>query len=126
MFSFFKVVFCWWHNSTFGTMLDTFLHGKKIGTDKGGNTYYTCKNNKRRWVIYNGEIEASRIPPKWHAWLHRLVQDPPTVRPLKKQKWEKEHLPNLTGSSNSYFPHDNKFGTKARPASKADYESWTP
>lgn len=126
MINFLKRVFCWWHTSTMGTMWDTFLHGKKIGTDDSGNIYYTCKKNERRWVIYNGEIEASRIPPEWHAWLHRLVKDPPTIAPLPKKEWEKDHLPNLTGSPKSYFPHDNKGGEKGRPTCTGDYEAWTP
>jgi len=126
MLNFLKRVFCWWHDSTIGTLWDTFLHGKNVGIDEGGNKYFTCKNNKRRWVIYNGEIEASRIPPEWHAWLHRLVQYPPNVAPLKKQTWEKDHIPNLTGSPDSYFPHDNKMGKRGRPAFTGDYEAWIP
>ena len=32
----------------------------------------------RRWVLYNGEAEASRIPPAWHGWMHHRTDVPPT------------------------------------------------
>ena len=25
---------------------------------------------RKRWVIYNGVVEASRVPADWHGWLH--------------------------------------------------------
>lgn len=126
MLNFIKRIFIWWKDCTLGTQWNTFLYGKEVGTDEEGNVYYTCKKNIRRWVIYNGEIEASRIPPEWHAWLHRLVDEPPTIAPLKRQAWEKDHLPNLTGKPESYFPHDNKTGEKGRPQCTGDYEAWAP
>ena len=24
----------------------------------------------KRWVIYNGEVEASKIPNEWYSWMH--------------------------------------------------------
>jgi NADH:ubiquinone oxidoreductase subunit len=35
-----------------------------------GNVFYQTRDSKRRWVIYNGEMEASRVSPDWHGWLH--------------------------------------------------------
>ena len=35
---------------------------------------------KRRWVIYNGYAEASKVPPDWHGWLHYTFDEPPTDR----------------------------------------------
>ena len=39
--------------------------------DNFGNKYYESKSNKR-WVIYNGETEASKIPSEWYLWMHYL------------------------------------------------------
>ena len=37
--------------------------------DNSGNKYYESKKGKR-WVIYNGEVEASKIPNEWYSWMH--------------------------------------------------------
>ena len=26
--------------------------------------------NGKRWVIYSGEIDASKIPSEWYSWMH--------------------------------------------------------
>ena len=56
------------------------------------------KNNyrQRRFVIYKGIVEASKVPQEWNAWLHHVSETPPL--PKKKLKWFKDHIPNLTGS----------------------------
>ena len=64
-------VFTWWNGQTFGTQLWTWRFGELVGTDDEGNRYYRTRGGKidptlhfeRRWVIYNGIAEASRIPP---------------------------------------------------------------
>ena len=56
-----KEIFTWWNNQTFGTRLNTILFGKLVGEDNLGNKYYESKSGKR-WGIYNGEVEASKIP----------------------------------------------------------------
>lgn len=88
----------WWHDSTLGTALFTSRKGEKVGKDDQGNVYYRERGGDRRWVIYNGEIEATRIPPEWHAWLHGLSDAPPSEKPLPTKAWEKPHHPNLTGT----------------------------
>ena len=55
-----KEIFTWWNKQTFGTRLNTILFGKLVGEDSSGNKYYESKSGKR-WVIYNGEVEASKI-----------------------------------------------------------------
>jgi len=35
------------------------LYGKFVGSDSTGNKYYESKAGKR-WVIYSGEIDASK------------------------------------------------------------------
>ena len=61
--SFFQL-FVWWRNATPGTLLSTWLHGNRVGADKFGNRYYQSKDAKRRWVIYAGTVDASRVPPE--------------------------------------------------------------
>ena len=55
------------------------IFAKKIGKDNYGNNYFekkrsSRKNNfrKRRFVIYKGNVEASKIPQEWNAWLHTI------------------------------------------------------
>ncbi|MSO76739.1 MAG: NADH:ubiquinone oxidoreductase subunit NDUFA12 [Alphaproteobacteria bacterium] len=113
-----------------GTWLFTRFRGELVGTDEFGNRYYHERGpsnrwHRRRWVLYRGEVEASRVPPDWHGWLHHTVNEPPRsdreVRP-----WQKPHLPNLTGTSAAYRPpgHDSQGGKRA--AATGDYEPWTP
>lgn len=66
---------------TIGTRLFTRWRGRKVGTDRFGNTYYEERRarpgmRQRRWVIYAHEAEASEVPPEWHAWLHYTTDAP--------------------------------------------------
>ena len=88
-----------------------------MGEDAEGDVYYQSADGGRRWVIYNGEAEASRIAPEWHGWMHHTWQDPPTTAPLRKQPWEKPHLPNLTGTARAYHPPGSILST--RPQAQA-------
>ncbi len=104
------------------------LFAKKIGIDEYGNIYYSSKkeypmnnNRKRRWVIYNGEVEASKVPQEWNAWLHHVTKDvPKNIK--RKPKWFKKHRPNQTGSI-----HANRFNVK-RIKNKINniYSRWKP
>ena len=98
--------FTWWNGQTFGTQLWTWLYGELVGQDEFGNRYYRTRGGKidptllmeRRWVIYNGEAEASSVPPSWHGWLHHTVDVPPTEERYQPRPWQKPHRPNLTGT----------------------------
>ena len=114
----------WWNGQTLNTALYTRRKGQKVGEDAQGNIYYQTEGGKRRWVIYNGEMEASRISPEWHGWLHHTWDEPPTKAALKHKPWEKEHLPNLTGSPLAYAPSGSI--RRAAPAERSDYEAWSP
>src|ERR1700755_764906 len=95
-------------SATLGTMLLTWLRGELVGTDEFGNRYYRLRGFKperlgggrfsreRRWVMYTGAPEASKVPPEWHAWLHHSSGEVPGSR--QRYGWEKPHLPNLTGT----------------------------
>jgi len=65
---FLKRIVTWWNGQTLGTQLWTARNGVKVGEDDQGNTYYETRDGKRRWVIYNGEAEASRVAAEWHGW----------------------------------------------------------
>jgi NADH:ubiquinone oxidoreductase subunit len=75
-------------------------------------------------VIYNGDIEASRIDPDWHGWLHQTWDEPPTDKPLVHKSWEQPHQVNLTGTVNAYAPAGSLRAAKQK--SRSDYEAWSP
>ena len=114
----------WWNGQTIGTEFFTRRHGQKVGEDAEGNVFYRTADDKHRWVIYNGESEASRISPDWHGWLHRTFDEPPTEAPLTHRKWEKPHVENLTGSNAAYLPPGSM--RRAAPVPRSDYEAWVP
>ncbi len=64
-----KEMFTWWNNQTVGVRLWTYFSGKLVAKDEFDNRYYTNKNQSRRWVVYNGEVEASKVTPEWNNWL---------------------------------------------------------
>ena len=121
-------IFTWWNGATIGT--HRALRGKsRMGTDSLGNVYYeggTDPNGiTRRWVIYAGANDASRVPPEWFGWLHHqadvLPDDLPPVRP-----WQKPAVPNLTGTALAYRPAGALEKGGVRAAATGDYEAWTP
>ena len=114
----------WWNGATLSTMLHTWRHGTKVGEDEQGNVFYQTKDGKRRWVIFNGEVEASRISPDWHGWLHHTFDEAPSERPLQHKPWEKPHQENLTGTPLAYAPAGSI--RRAQPAERRDYEAWSP
>ena len=76
--------------------------------------------------MYHGEIEASRIPPHWHAWLHKTINVPP-IHYSHKYKWQKDHQPNMTGTSQVYLPSSHPLSkTYNIKKFKTDYEKWKP
>ena len=123
---FFSMLFSWWRGATYGTLWTTWLSGQAVGTDKFGNRYYETKDGKRRWVLYNGTVEASRVPPDWHGWLHHTVDVPPTEADYQPREWEKPHLPNMTGTSRAYRPSGSTLMSGRRPKATGDYQPWTP
>ncbi|MCY4208666.1 MAG: NADH:ubiquinone oxidoreductase subunit NDUFA12 [Roseovarius sp.] len=114
----------WWNGQTLNTQIYTWLKGVKVGEDARGNIYYRDREDRRRWVIFNGECEASRVGPDWHGWLHHTFRDPPTMAPLPHKDWEKPHEENLTGTAMAYAPAGSI--RKAKPVQRRDYEAWSP
>ena len=116
-----KRIFTWWDGATIGTQLFTARAGRKVGTDGAGNVYYKSDSG-RRWVIYNGPAEATRVPAEWHGWLHGNVDTPPSEQPPLVRSWEQPHLPNRTGTGEAYRPSGSLDASGRPPAASRGYE----
>ena len=114
-----KQIFTWWHKQTFGTFLKTLFFGKFIGKDSYGNKYYKSKTDER-WVVYQDNIEASKITSEWFLWMHHTINEPPKNKNKKKHLWQKEHLENQTGTIYSYKPNSISKSNKQ----KKKYDTW--
>lgn len=103
------------------------LSGKKIGQDEFGNEYFQNKANKR-FVVYRGIAEPSKVPAEWHGWLHYTTDIAPVNIDTHKFSWQKIHLPNLTGTLGAHSPKNfNKPGFKNQAQNNRQaYESWQP
>lgn len=120
---------------TIGTRIFTWLHGEPVGADADGNRYYREKGGvkrdvgglgrERRWVIYRGEAEGSKVPPEWHAWLHHTMDTPPSGS-APRRPWLLKHLPNQTGTPAAYRPRGHEFRGGVRAKATGDYEPWQP
>jgi NADH:ubiquinone oxidoreductase subunit len=105
---------------------------KRVGTDPAGNRYYRAKPRKgykreRRWVLYKGAPEASKVPPEWHGWLHHQTDTVPSEDGESfRRPWQKPHTPNLTGTAGAYRPQGHILNSGVRAAASADYEAWQP
>lgn len=116
---------------TIGTRIFTWLRGEHVGADQFGNQYYQDRKpvkgqRRKRWVMYNGEVEASRVPPDWHGWLHHTVDTPPPAAGLPRREWQKDHVPNLTGTAEAYRPPGHVLSGGRRDKATGDYEPWKP
>ena len=128
-------IFTWWNGATIGTSLFSALNGEHVGTDAQGNKYYRAKKKggrgtsdgrERRWVIYNGANDASRVPAEWHGWLHHSYDALPESHLPPPKIWEADYTPNPTGTPTAYLPQGalERGGRRARAT--GDYEAWTP
>ncbi len=89
--------------------------------DSLGNRYFSHrKDNKKRWVLYKGLPDASKISPAWHGWLHGNDMYPLDEKGL--YSWQKDHRPNFTGTVAHYIPKETNLTAKNRPG----YERWRP
>src|SRR5688572_32193887 len=86
---------------TIGTWLFTKMRGELVGTDAEGNRYFQHKRviagrRRKRWVMYNGVAEASRVPADWHGWLHYTTNALPPAGGARSE----EHTSELQSQSN--------------------------
>lgn len=91
-----------------------------VGSDVFGNEYFLHKNGKR-FVVYKGIAEPSKIPAEWHGWMHYNSNVTPVNINTHHFSWQKIHLPNLTGTKNAYSPKNSSVKNTS-----ASYEAWKP
>ncbi|QIG79791.1 NADH:ubiquinone oxidoreductase subunit NDUFA12 [Stakelama tenebrarum] len=124
-----KSIFTWWEGATIGTGLAT-RGMNNVGEDSLGNVYYEggkdMSGRPRRWVIYNGSNDASRVPPEWFSWLHHLVDAVPDDSMPPRREWQQPPVPNMTGTNLAYRPPGSLDVGGKRVRATGDYEAWTP
>ncbi|MDA0902183.1 MAG: NADH-ubiquinone oxidoreductase subunit NDUFA12 family protein [Proteobacteria bacterium] len=102
---------------------------RKAGSDEFGNIYYEEKRvnptsgRKKRFVIYKGSNEASKIPSRWHSWIHYTTDEAPISSKAERYPWQKIHLPNLTGTKYDFLL---SLRSKGKQETKKYYQSWSP
>ena len=133
MLNFLKSIFTWWNGATVGVRFHVGRRGLFVGQDAHGNRYFQARDNsdsydgrKRRWVIYKGYADASKVTAEWHGWLHYTFDEPPTTQPLLAKAWEKDHLPNLTGTIHAYRPAGALSRGGERQKAAGDYAARSP
>jgi len=120
-------IFTWWNGTTIGTTLFTARHGERVGEDERGNVYYRNSDGSRRWVIYADETEASNVSGDWYGWMHHTFDEPPTEKAPQNWSWQKDRLPNLTGTDAAYRPPGSLATLDgATPAVEKPYTPWVP
>lgn len=109
-----------------------FCRAKFVGEDVSGNKYYRAAPRKgykreRRWVVYQGAPEASKVVPEWHGWLHYQTDIVPSdSMPSFRRPWQKPHIQNMTGTRNAYRPPGHILSGGQREKATGDYEAWQP
>ncbi|CAG9319025.1 unnamed protein product [Blepharisma stoltei] len=92
---------------------------KCVGQDPYGNRYYQDFNaddfneshNGERWVEFVDRHDmwqkGDRIPPEWHAWLHKMVDEPPTAESTHFYTpfFKKKHRTCPSGTPAEVVPH---------------------
>ncbi len=128
-----KEIFTWWNGATIGARNQIKRGSECVGEDEMGNRYFETRGDKyqydgrnRRFVIYKGYADASKVSPDWHGWLHHTFAEPPTREPLNRRFWEKDHSPNLTGTVWAWRPKGSIARGGNRAKASGDYEPWTP
>ena len=121
--------FTWWNGATIGTWFG--LLGKtRRGEDNLGNVYWEggkdTYGRPRRWVIFAGANDASRVPPEWTSWLHHQIEDIPERAFPPVRPWQKPAVPNLTGTALAYRPSGALEKGGHRAQATGDYEAWSP
>ena len=128
-----KKIFTWWNGATPGLLFTIARNASFVGADQFGNRYFECRTNKesydgrkRRYVVYKGYAEPSKIPAEWHGWMHYTFDEPPTKAPFKSKTFEAPYQPNLTGTEGAYRPDGSLSKSGARPPATGDYQAWKP
>ena len=118
-------LFTWWNGSTWNTRFHIWRTSTLVGHDEFGNAYYESRDGKR-YVQYEGEAEASKIPSGWHGWMHYRTDVPPAREDYEPKDWPKPHQQNLTGTPGAYYPPGAMQNPQSRPEVTGDYDAWSP
>jgi NADH:ubiquinone oxidoreductase subunit len=125
-----KNIFTWWEGVSFGTWLTTKLRGARVGEDALGNVYYTggkrTDGSPRRWVMYSGSNDSSRVSPEWFSWLHGQIDDVPDKALPAPRLWEQAATANLTGTTHAHLPAGAPSAGGKRATASGDYVAWNP
>ena len=94
-------------------------NGEHVGTDAQGNMYYRSKKKspdgrERRWVIYDGPNDASRVPAEWHGWLHGSFDGVPESFLPPARIWETEFCAQCNGHPWG-IPAEGRLGAGRHP-----------
>ena len=123
----FANAFTWWNGASWSTSLFSRRNGSEAGRDDAGNIYFQHKDDPaRRWVIYGGSNDSSRVPPTWNAWLRGTIPDVPAKALPPRRRFEVDPQPNLTGTADAYRPGGSLSGTGVRAPATGDYQAWKP
>ena len=123
----FANAFTWWNGAGWGTEIFSRRNGREAGRDDYGNVYFQHKQDpNRRWVIYDGNNDGSRVPPGWQAWLRGTIDEVPSKSLPPARHFEVKPTPNMTGTLAAFRPDGALGSGKIRPASTGDYEPWKP
>ncbi|CAA2103553.1 NADH:ubiquinone oxidoreductase subunit NDUFA12 [Methylobacterium sp. Leaf93] len=127
-------IFTWWNGQTMSLAVMTARHGQLVGKDDFGNTYYKAigplidrsVGPERRWVVYNGYADASKVPPGWRGWLCHNGDVPPSEESYTPREWQKPHVENLTGTNAAYRPKGSQLNPGNKAVTGGDYAAWSP
>ena len=86
--------------------------GTKVGEDEYGNQYFELKREdylgrKKRYCLYNGTPEASKISPEWHGFMHYQIPVSEVLKTFKQFKWQKPYVQDLTLSDYKFLPKNH-------------------
>ena len=123
----FANAFTWWNGASWGTSIFSRHHGKEVGRDEAGNIYFEHrKTPERRWVMYGGANDSSRVPPGWNAWLRGTIADLPEMGLPERRAFEQPPQPNATGTASAFRPAGSLNAAGVRAAATGDYQAWKP
>jgi len=110
-----------------GTILYSFLKGKKVGQDQQGNRFYIHRNNKKkRWVLYKKLVDPTSLEVKWQIWLTETNMNEEVTSSNVNYKWQKNKKANQTGTPEAYHP-GNETSTERKIIHKQNKNTiWKP
>ena len=123
----FANAFTWWNGASWGTSIFSRRNGEEAGRDEAGNIYFRHRQDPaRRWVMYSGANDSSRVPPGWNAWLRGTIDGVPDKALPPRRPFEQPPEANLTGSDKAWRPAGSIRAGGKRAAATGDYSAWTP